>query len=78
MIWRDRFHDIANDTIDNIIWYEVYWKIGWYHRKLYDIIYDIEYDIDFSYHMIFINLEHLETPESLDMVYTWYILGIYF
>jgi hypothetical protein len=21
---------------------------------------------------------HLETPESLDMVYTWYILGIYF
>jgi hypothetical protein len=23
-------------------------------------------------------LVHLETPESLDMVYTWYILGIYF
>ncbi len=21
---------------------------------------------------------HLETPESLEMVYTWYILGIYF
>jgi hypothetical protein len=25
-----------------------------------------------------IEIEHLETPESLDMVYTWYILGIYF
>ena len=22
--------------------------------------------------------QHLETPESLDMVYTWYILCIYF
>ena len=25
-----------------------------------------------------IGIRHLETPESLDMVYTWYILGIYF
>ncbi len=57
MILRDRIHDIANDIMYKIKWYCVYFKLLWYHKKVYDIIYDIEYDIDFSYHMIFINLK---------------------
>ncbi len=56
-ILRDRIHHIANDITYKIIWYYVYFKIPWYHKKMYDIIYHIEYDIDFSYHMIFINLK---------------------
>ncbi len=44
-------------------------------------IFDMTLDVLCESHMpqLFFELKlHLETPESLDMVYTWYILGIYF
>jgi hypothetical protein len=65
MILRDRFHDIANDIIYEIIWYYVYLKLRWYHRKMYDIIYDI-YQPQNIYDIIVL------TMISYAISYLWY------